>query len=191
MEKTVMRKFKMWQRSSWPYWLYAKTVFALQPYRDDTFEATQIVPNLWVGDRRSPCNEESLKANNIDMIVSAVYGATAYHPFEFKYEKADLRDVASENILSEIDRLLPEIRQQVKSNHGVLIHCMEGKSRSVTIAAAYLIKYHHMSDKEALKYMKEKRSCVNPNQGYLDQLRSYYETLQAQKEEVEIEKKDK
>jgi len=189
MESTI-RKFKMWQRSSWPYWLYAKAVFALQPYRDDTFEATQIVENLWVGDIRSPCNKNSLKENNIDMIVSAVYGATAHHPFDFNYEKANLRDVTNENILGEIDRLLPEIRKEILDCKGVLVHCMQGASRSVTIVAAYLIKYHEMKAEEALRFMKRKRSCVNPNQGYRDQLSTFAEKIYQQKDEEHYQKKE-
>jgi hypothetical protein len=188
MESTF-EKFKMWQRSSWPYWLYAKAIFALQPYRDDTFEATQIVDNLWVGDIRSPCNKDSLKENNIDMIVSAVYGAMAHHPFDFTYEKANLRDTENENILDEIVRLLPEIRSQILQGKGVLVHCMQGASRSVTIVAAYLIKYHNMKWEDALTLMKSKRSCVNPNQGYRDQLKMFEEIVKAEKEELGRQKK--
>jgi dual specificity phosphatase 12 len=187
---TTIEKFRMWQRSSWPYWLYAKTMFALQPYRDDTFEATQIVENLWVGDIRSPCNKESLKENNIEMIVSAVYGAMAHHPFHFTYEKANLRDTEDENILDEIVRLLPEIRSQIVRGKGVLVHCMQGASRSVTIVTAYLIKYHNMKSEEALAFMKSKRSCVNPNQGYRDQLKIFEEMIKTEREEVGRKKKE-
>ena len=188
MESTI-RKFKIWQRSSWPYWLYAKAMFALQPYRDDTFEATQIIENLWVGDIRSPCNKHSLKENNIDMIVSAVYGATAHHPFEFTYERANLRDVSDENILDEIDRLLPEIRAELVNGQGVLVHCMQGASRSVTIVAAYLIKYYNMSAEEALTFMKRKRSCVNPNRGYREQLNLYENRMMLERSDLKLEKK--
>lgn len=190
MEATI-EKFKIWQRSSWPYWLYAKAVFALQPYRDDTFEATQIIENLWVGDIRSPCNKESLIENNIEMIVSAVYGASAYHPFSFNYEKANLRDVSNENIIDEFDRLLPKIHEELRNNKGVLVHCMQGASRSATIVAAYLIKYHNMTADDALAFMKKKRSCVNPNEGYRNQLDMFEKQMQAKREEVEREKKEK
>lgn len=173
--ETVINKFKMWQRTSWPYWVYSKTVFTLQPYRDDTFEATQIVPNLWVGDIRSPCNKDSLKENNIEMIVSAVYGAKAHHPFHFNYEKANLRDVENENIIGEIERLLPQIREEITRGKGVLVHCMQGASRSASIVAAYLMKYHSMESEEAINFMKSKRSCVNPNEGYREQLKQLEE----------------
>lgn len=188
MEKTI-EKFKIWQRSSWPYWLYAKTVFALQPYRDDTFEATQILPNLWVGDIRSACNKNSLIENNIEMIVSAVYGATAHHPFSFNYEKANLRDTGKEDIIIEFHRLLPKIRRAVLDNKGVLVHCMQGASRSVSIVAAYLIKYHHMSAEDALTFMKKKRSCVNPNEGYREKLKEYEDLVGVEKEQAGMIKK--
>ena len=190
MEATF-EKFKVWQRSSWPYWLYAKAMFAIQPYRDDTFEATQIIKNLWVGDIRSPCNKQSLIDNNIDTIISAVYGATAQHPFSFNYEKANLRDVSYENIIDEFDRLLPKIREKVENGNGVLVHCMQGASRSVTIVAAYLIKYHNMSGEDALVFMKNKRSCVNPNEGYRVQLEEYEERVKAENEKSNKEKKDR
>ena len=125
------------------------------------------------------------------MIVSAVYGATAHHPFDFNYEKANLRDMEGENILSEIDRLLPEIRRTILGGNGCLIHCMQGASRSATIAAAYLIRYHDMTAKQALEFMKRKRSCVNPNQGYRDQLEQYEQEVQAEKEEAVLIKKEK
>jgi len=166
-------------------------MFAIQPYRDDTFEATQIIENLWVGDIRSPCNKQSLIDNNIDTIISAVYGATAQHPFSFNYEKANLRDVSYENIIDEFDRLLPKIREQVDKGNGVLVHCMQGASRSVTIVAAYLIKYHSMGAKDALIFMKKKRSCVNPNKGYRVQLDEYEKRVKAEKEKSDREKKER
>jgi predicted protein tyrosine phosphatase len=188
---SALEKFKIWQRSSWPYWIYAKLMFLAQPYRDDTFEATQIISNLWVGDIRSPCNKESLKEHNIEMIVSAVYGASAHHPFDFDYEKANLRDMEGENILEEIIRLLPLIRETILQDKGVLVHCIQGASRSATIVAAYLIQYEHMGAEEALEYMKRKRSCVNPNQSYREQLNIFAHMVSSDKEDYEKEKKEK
>ncbi len=66
-----------------------------------------------------------------------------------------------------------------------------GASRSVTIAAAYLIKYNDMGAEEALAFMKRKRSCVNPNKGYRDQLKTFEEEIKAAKEEIARGKKKK
>ena len=66
---------------------------------------------------------------------------------------------------------------------------MQGASRSATIAAAYLIKYRGMGAEEALQFMKEKRSCVNPNQGYRDQLKLFEEKVLEEKEQLGNRKK--
>lgn len=175
-------KIKVWPRKSWPYYLYSRAVFMSQPYRDSTFEATQIIENLWVGDIRSPCDKKSLKDRNIHMIVSAVHGASAYHPFDFHYINADLRDLEDENILTEIRRILPMIHNCIVNGKGVLVHCMKGASRSATITAAYLIKYKNMTTDGALKYMTDKRSCVNPNEGYVQQLRNFELNLKLERD---------
>lgn len=189
MDATI-EKFKIWPRNSWLYWVYAKFMFTIQPLLDDAFEATQIVDNLWVGDRRSCCNKKSLIDHNIQMIVSAVQGAVAHHPFSFNYEKANLVDVDGENILNDIERLLPQIRRSIQEKQGVLVHCMQGASRSATIVAAYLIKYHRMGADEALDFMREKRSLVNPNQGYRDQLYEFENRVRQEEEEYGKLKKE-
>lgn len=164
---------KVWGRSEWIYWAYSKFKCNIQKYLDNTFEATQIIDNLWLGSLKSSCNKESLLERNIETIVSAILGASAMYPFDFKYERAKLRDVDDEDIIKEIEKLLPIIRKELVNNRGVLCHCHAGRSRSATIVAAYLIKYNSMSVEEALDYIKERRSQVSPNSGYIEQLKAY------------------
>lgn len=64
----------------------------------------------------------------------------------------------------------------------VLVHCMAGISRSVTLVIAYMIKCLNKSFRESFAYVKEKRSIVNfdlfqihPNDSFLEQLRKYEE----------------
>jgi len=160
-------------RSEWIYWIYSKCKTNLQRYIDNSFEANQIIENLWLGALQSSCNREALKERNIETIVSAILGASAVFPFDFNYERAKLRDVEYEDILGDLDRLLPEIHKNLIQKKGVLVHCHHGKSRSVSIVAAYLIKYKHMSAGEALKFIKEKRSQIDPNPSYISQLHTF------------------
>jgi hypothetical protein len=172
---------KVFLRNEWLYYYYGKLKTSLQKYIDDTFEANQIIDNLWLGSISSACNREALHEYKIETIISAILGSSASFPFDFNYERAKLRDVEDEDILSDLKRLLPIIHSELLQSKGVLIHCMHGKSRSCTIVAAYLMKYKHMSVDEAINFIKSKRTQIDPNPGYIEQLRQFEEEIRKEK----------
>lgn len=49
----------------------------------------------------------------------------------------------------------------------VYLHCKAGRSRSATIAIAYLMKHNNWSMEEAKEYVKSKRPEINPNLGFI------------------------
>lgn len=53
------------------------------------------------------------------------------------------------------------IRYNLMAGRSVDVHCKAGRGRSAQIVLCYLIKYHHMSAEDGLKYMKEKRFQVS------------------------------
>ena len=173
---SVTKAIKVFAKNEWIYYYYAKIKSNLQKYIDDSFEANQIIENLWVGAISSSCNREALHEYNIEIIISAFLGSTAEFPYDFNYERAKLRDVEDEDILGDLENLLPIIHKNLLEGKGVLCHCQMGRSRSVTIVAAYLIRYKNMTTDEALAFIKSKRTQINPNKGYIDQLHIFEST---------------
>jgi protein tyrosine/serine phosphatase len=173
-----METIKIWARNEWLYYYYGKLKTTLQRYIDDTFEANQIIENLWLGAISSSCNREALHENCIETVVSAILGSSAIYPFDFKYERSKLRDVEDEDIKKEFYRLLPIIHQELRNKRGVLVHCVLGKSRSCSIVAAYLIQYQNMTTEEALAFIKTKRSQIAPNESYIQQLKEFEEEIE-------------
>ncbi|KAH8261506.1 hypothetical protein KR044_010350, partial [Drosophila immigrans] len=55
----------------------------------------------------------------------------------------------------------------------VLIHCLAGMSRSVTVAVAYIMTATHLNWKEALKVVRAGRAVANPNAGFQTQLQEF------------------
>merc|ERR1719445_396987 len=57
----------------------------------------------------------------------------------------------------------------------VLVACVNGKSLSPTVAAAYLIRARHMLPTSAVDKIRRARpvGSVNPNSGFLQQLSSF------------------
>ena len=59
----------------------------------------------------------------------------------------------------------------------VLVHCVEGISRSVTICCAYIMATRQLTAADALKFVKEKRFCAKPNKGFIRQLIAFEDKL--------------
>lgn len=170
---TITNAIQVFARNEFIYYYYAKVKSSLQKYIDDSFEANQIIENLWLGAISSAYNREALHEYNIDIIITAFLGSTAEYPYDFKYERAKLRDVDDENILDDINHLLPIIHKNLMEKKGVLCACQKGRSRSASIVAAYLIRYHGMTTDTAIEFIKSKRTQVNPNKGYMEQLKLF------------------
>lgn len=59
---------------------------------------------------------------------------------------------------------------------------MMGVSRSAVLVAAYLMIFHNMTIMEALTEIRKKRA-INPNEGFLKQLRQFNETLMEERDD--------
>lgn len=55
----------------------------------------------------------------------------------------------------------------------ILVHCEAGISRSPTICMAYLMKTKKLCLEEAFDYIKQRRSLISPNFGFMGQLLQY------------------
>lgn len=66
-----------------------------------------------------------------------------------------------------------------KSGQAVLVHCKMGISRSASTVIAYAMKQHHWSLDTALTYVRDRRSIIKPNEGFMKQLQTYNGILNA------------
>lgn len=61
----------------------------------------------------------------------------------------------------------------------VLVHCKMGISRSASVVIAYVMKAKNWNLHKALTYVKNKRTCIKPNENFLKQLEVYQGILSA------------
>ena len=61
----------------------------------------------------------------------------------------------------------------MKDQAGVLVHCNEGRSRSVALAIAYLLKHENWDLKTAFQHVSSKLATTNINQTFKRQLMEY------------------
>lgn len=96
-----------------------------------------------------------------------------------------LSDTTTANLLQH----LPEAVGFIESALGesgdarVLVHCIEGISRSASAVIAYLMSARGMSFAQALRIVKRRRAVVSPNLGFVRQLSQWGALCEAEREE--------
>lgn len=76
-----------------------------------------------------------------------------------------------------MERIADLIHEVISNGNVVLVHCVAGVSRSVTLCLAYLIKWQKMTLHNAYHHLKQRRSQIRPNTGFFKQLIKYEERL--------------
>lgn len=82
-------------------------------------------------------------------------------------ECLDLPETQLYSIIQQTNQIIRTISNK---KGRVLVHCNAGVSRSSTICIAYLIMEHNMCFDSAISFVKSKRECIRPNDGFLKQL---------------------
>ena len=69
-------------------------------------------------------------------------------------------------------RVIDIIDSYLTHNQRVVVNCFAGVSRSTTIVIAYIIYKYKLTLLEALQFVRSKRNIVNPNPGFIQQLKN-------------------
>jgi len=69
------------------------------------------------------------------------------------------------------------IEEGRQKNVGVLVHCLAGISRSVTVTVAYLMFSLCLSLEDAYEYLRRVRPTISPNFNFMGQLADFDQTL--------------
>ena len=127
--------------------------------------ASEILPNhLYLGDFTSANSPERAYSHVISLGTENEH--LAYDPRHSKHTRIILDDVDD----APISNYFEQCFDIIDSGCCVLIHCWAGVSRSATIVLAYLMRRKGMALDVAWCFVKEKRSCINPNDGFIKEL---------------------
>ncbi|XP_024081543.1 dual specificity protein phosphatase 22 isoform X2 [Cimex lectularius] len=133
---------------------------------------SQVLPGLYVGNFRDSKDALQLDRFNITHIVAIHDTARKLHP-----DKHYLCVLASDTPDQNLTQYFPICNDFIHAARlrggNVLIHCLAGMSRSVTVAVAYIMSVTTLNWKEALKVVKVGRSVANPNVGFQKQLEEF------------------
>ncbi len=122
-----------------------------------------IIDGIYLGSEFAATDVELLTQHQITAVLSLQAEAIYNHlyPNHFLYKNIPLHD--GQSIDSTVfEEALAFIQQAQQENRKILVHCAAGVSRSPSIVAAYLMQVKGMNPIEALEFMQERRSIVQP-----------------------------
>lgn len=137
---------------------------------------TMITPYLAVGSLYSHYDE-------FDLIVNMAYrydgDGFLKHQITTTNEngkmiiRIGIHDTPLEPLYKILPDIIPILLNALQDNKKILIHCQAGMSRSASVAIALVAKYDTLTFTEALRYVKEKRPIVKPNEGFYKMVQEY------------------
>ncbi|XP_058759727.1 dual specificity protein phosphatase 1 isoform X2 [Vicia villosa] len=156
-----------------------KVVLLNKSLKEDNIPC-EIDEGLFLGSIGSARNKVALKNVNVTHILTVAGKHAPAHPGDFVYKVIDAADKEDTNLKQYFNECFEFIDEAKKNGGYVLVHCFAGRSRSVTIIVAYLMKTRGMSLSEALQHVKNKRPKAAPNRGFVRQLEEFEKSLQGQ-----------
>eukprot|EP00742_Colponemidia_sp_Colp-10_P009002 GILJ01009784.1.p1 GENE.GILJ01009784.1~~GILJ01009784.1.p1 ORF type:complete len:370 (-),score=45.46 GILJ01009784.1:613-1722(-) len=114
-----------------------------QTFGTSAFQATRLLPLLYLGNEGDAALPHELRHRNIKRILNVAFDCATqdYEAVGIQVLHLPLRDCGDEDIGSHFDRCSRFIHEGITNNEGVIVHCRLGVSRSATIAIAYLMTY--------------------------------------------------
>ncbi|XP_015179113.1 PREDICTED: serine/threonine/tyrosine-interacting protein-like isoform X2 [Polistes dominula] len=147
----------------------------------------KVIPGLYIGpySAASRSKLESLLEHGITHIICVRQDIEAHFirpnfPDKFKYLVLNIADTISENIIQHFKNVKEFIDEGINSGGQVLVHGNAGISRSSALVIAYLMETYGLSRTYAFTLLQRKRFCINPNSGFMAQLKEYEPIYKAQ-----------
>jgi len=126
-------------------------------------DAHEIIPGLWLGNKKAAANTQFLKKNKI----SVVFNCTKELPFDSSIQRT-YRVPVDDNLqpveIANMEKWSPEIVYKVitEYNEGrkILIHCHAGMQRSAAVMAMALIAMYRKPADKVMAFIREKRAIA-------------------------------
>lgn len=112
-------------------------------------------------------------------MVSITIEEVALGSTKMKQLHVRMEDAGEADLLGELEKIFEFMEGARQDKTAVLVHCEAGISRSATTVIAYLVKYHNMSLLEAFEFTKTRRTSINPNAGFVEQLRRFESSVRS------------
>jgi hypothetical protein len=130
---------------------------------DTVEDATEILPNLWLGNVRASMDEDFIRRKNIQVVFNCTKNLPfcPIIPIKFRVPVDDnLEEDEIRNMELWSSEIAFKIMAEYVSGKSILVHCMAGMQRSAASMAMMLIAYKGIYTQEAIKLIKDRRTIA-------------------------------
>ncbi|XP_044753553.1 dual specificity protein phosphatase Mpk3 [Coccinella septempunctata] len=146
---------------------------------DDREFPVEILPYLFLGNANNSEDSQALARHSIQYILNVT--SDLPNVFEdqgsIKYMQIPITDHWSQNLASHFPKAIEFIEEARSRQKGVLVHCLAGISRSVTITVAYLMYKCSLNLNDAFNLVRSRKSNIAPNFHFMEQLLTFEREL--------------
>ncbi|KAK9732309.1 Dual specificity phosphatase, catalytic domain [Popillia japonica] len=146
---------------------------------DDREFPVEILPYLFLGNAANSEDSQALAKHSIQYILNVTPDLP--NVFEddgsIKYMQIPITDHWSQNLASHFPNAIEFIDEARSKKKGVLVHCLAGVSRSVTITVAYLMYKCSLNMNDAFNFVRSRKSNIAPNFHFMQQLLTFEREL--------------
>lgn len=132
----------------------------------------KIVPGLYIGSIYDSRNQDQLKARGITHILS-IHDKDQENLPGYNYLCISVKDNSQANIIEHFRACMHFIHGARLQGGKVLVHCLAGMSRSVTVSTAYLMVITGKHWHDIIAAIQQCRLVARPNTGFKLQLDRY------------------
>lgn len=125
-----------------------------------------ITHHIALGGRDDANNHDCLVKLGVSHILNVANSLPNSFADSYIYLNFGLHDTEDEQIIDVMEKASAFIKHVEEIDGRVLIHCVSGVSRSVTVAILHLIMEHKMLLKDAYNYITSCRPFIAPNDGF-------------------------
>jgi hypothetical protein len=139
----------------------------------------QVLPFLFLGNAKNAADKHCLTSHGIKYVLNVTPDIpNAFIDDEaFSYMQIPITDHWSQNLNRHFSAAIAFIDEGRDGEHGVLVHCLAGISRSVTVTVAYLMAKLALPLNDAYEFLRRCKPNISPNFNFMGQLMDFEATL--------------
>lgn len=146
-----------------------KAMLTARAVREDS-TPVEVTPGVYVGSVGAAKNVDGLRALGVTHVLCVCNGMPAggFAPRgTFVHRSIEIRDSVDANIAEHFETTREFIRDALARGGRVLVHCFQGRSRSVAVCAMFMMCERGMTLDEAMTAIRAVRPRAMPNSGFM------------------------